>query len=230
MGASSSSTAPPKRSSASTRDEAVGHDFLLALRAGGSAVAGAARLRAHPRRRGGARAGVGAAGARTARGDRSSGTRRACSTATRKAGILIIGQDISELRRLETQLLLSQRMEGIGRLAGGIAHDFNNLLTAILGHAEMARTDVGAKAIPRRATSPRSRGRRSARPTSRASSWHSRGGRSSSPSIVDLESAGAERRPDAPPAARRGRRAGHGAASPACGACASIPASSSRCW
>ena len=61
---------------------------------------------------------------------------------TRSAGILIIGQDISELRRLETQLLLSQRMEGIGRLAGGIAHDFNNLLTAILGHAEMARTDV----------------------------------------------------------------------------------------
>jgi PAS domain S-box-containing protein len=56
--------------------------------------------------------------------------------------ILIIGQDISELRRLEAQLLLSQRMEGIGRLAGGIAHDFNNLLTAILGHAEMARTDV----------------------------------------------------------------------------------------
>ena len=58
------------------------------------------------------------------------------------ASILIIGQDISELRRLETQLLLSQRMEGIGRLAGGIAHDFNNLLTAILGHAEMARTDA----------------------------------------------------------------------------------------
>ena len=58
------------------------------------------------------------------------------------APILVIGQDISELRRLEHQLLLAQRMEGIGRLAGGIAHDFNNLLTAILGHAEMAQDDV----------------------------------------------------------------------------------------
>ena len=56
--------------------------------------------------------------------------------------LLVIGQDISELRRLEHQLLLAQRMEGIGRLAGGIAHDFNNLLTAILGHAEMAQDDV----------------------------------------------------------------------------------------
>ena len=59
--------------------------------------------------------------------------------------ILIIGQDISELRRLETQLLHSQRMEGIGRLAGGIAHDFNNLLTAILGHAEMRADGCGAR-------------------------------------------------------------------------------------
>ncbi len=56
--------------------------------------------------------------------------------------LLVIGQDITELRRLEHQLLLAQRMEGIGRLAGGIAHDFNNLLTAILGHAEMAQDDV----------------------------------------------------------------------------------------
>lgn len=43
-------------------------------------------------------------------------------------------RDVSEQRRLERQLFMSQRMEAVGSLAGGVAHDFNNVL-AVIGMA-----------------------------------------------------------------------------------------------
>lgn len=39
--------------------------------------------------------------------------------------------------KLQVQLIQSQKMESIGRLAGGISHDFNNLLQPILGMSDI---------------------------------------------------------------------------------------------
>ena len=53
-------------------------------------------------------------------------------------GVTVFIHDITERRRLEQQLIESQKMESIGRLAGGVAHDFNNFLTAIRGYIDLA--------------------------------------------------------------------------------------------
>jgi two-component system, cell cycle sensor histidine kinase and response regulator CckA len=50
--------------------------------------------------------------------------------------------DVTEKHKLQEQLVQSQKMESVARLAGGVAHDFNNMLSIIIGHSELAMGQV----------------------------------------------------------------------------------------
>jgi PAS domain S-box-containing protein len=45
---------------------------------------------------------------------------------------------------LETQILQTQKLESLGKLAGRLAHEFNNRLFGIIGHADIAMHDLSA--------------------------------------------------------------------------------------
>ncbi|MFT4255565.1 MAG: HAMP domain-containing sensor histidine kinase [Pseudoxanthomonas sp.] len=55
-----------------------------------------------------------------------------------------LAAEIGERERSQQQLLHSQRVDALGKLAANVAHDFNNLLAVVQGHARRAEDMAGA--------------------------------------------------------------------------------------
>jgi len=60
----------------------------------------------------------------------------------RAAGVIAIGQDRTELRELEGQVLHAERLATLGQLAAGIVHEINNPLTSISVYGEYLLTKL----------------------------------------------------------------------------------------
>src|ERR1700730_11642264 len=58
-------------------------------------------------------------------------------------GVIISGRDVTDLKRLEEQLIQAEKLAAMGQMLAGVAHELNNPLTAILGVTELLRDSEG---------------------------------------------------------------------------------------
>jgi len=64
------------------------------------------------------------------------------------AGVIISVRDVTMEKKLEQQIIQSERLAAMGQMIGGFAHELNNPLTSILGMAELlqeSETSEGAR-------------------------------------------------------------------------------------
>jgi PAS domain S-box-containing protein len=59
-----------------------------------------------------------------------------------------IARDITDRKRMQEEMVYSQKVESLGVLAGGIAHDFNNLLMSITANVTLILDEVPAGSAP----------------------------------------------------------------------------------
>ncbi len=66
------------------------------------------------------------------------------------AGVTFIFQDLTEMKKLETQVRMKDRMAAVGELSAGIAHEIRNPLAAIAGSVQVLRSSSQLSAQEKR--------------------------------------------------------------------------------
>jgi signal transduction histidine kinase len=70
-----------------------------------------------------------------------------CGSAHNPDCVLLLAEDITQVRRQQEEAGRGEGLQALGRMAGGIAHDFNNLLTGILLYCDLMLTGLGARGL-----------------------------------------------------------------------------------
>src|SRR6266567_9466477 len=65
-------------------------------------------------------------------------------------GVVLSGRDVTQLKRLEEQLIQAEKLAAMGQMLAGVAHELNNPLTAVLGVTELLRERVGTDEATKR--------------------------------------------------------------------------------
>ena len=73
-----------------------------------------------------------------------------CDETDKIDGVIVSGRDVTELKRLEEQLIQAEKLAAMGQMLAGVAHELNNPLTAILGVTELLRERQGLEDIVKR--------------------------------------------------------------------------------
>jgi len=58
---------------------------------------------------------------------------------SKKVASLVTIRDVTNIRKMEEDVMKATKLESIGIFAGGVAHDFNNILTIVLGNLSLAK-------------------------------------------------------------------------------------------
>src|SRR5437868_77352 len=77
-------------------------------------------------------------------------------------GVIVSVRDITLEKKLEQQIIQSERLAAMGQMIGGFAHELNNPLTSILGGTELLQDAQGAEPVRKQLTMLQTQSRRAA--------------------------------------------------------------------